>query len=172
MKIQQNKLSSEYKAVAWDTLLLAIFIKNKTKGNGLKFHKGASRVLKRKNLLTPLSFITARKSGDPFLEIIRMKRLWYDSEALGLESVGLRDLWRAWEPLQPWSLKDSFKRKALDSQLMSPSGLRSVWCDQFLNAHTASQQGQQVYGPSLLLVFLKAKVRLWTGLLFWAQSQS
>ena len=48
-----NKLSSEYKAVARGALLLAIFIKNKTKGNGLKFHKGASRVLKRKNLLTP-----------------------------------------------------------------------------------------------------------------------
>lgn len=46
---------------------MAIFIKNSTKGNGIKFHKGALRVLKRKNLLTP-KFYYSQDIWRPFPE--------------------------------------------------------------------------------------------------------
>lgn len=128
---------------------------------------GASRVSIRKNLLTPNVYYS-QKTGGPFLEIIRMKWLRYDSEGLKLECIGLRDLWRTRFSLRISPALEPERLLLKESWLIvNVSQVHVMW--QFLNAQKASQQGQQVCGPSLLLLSLKAEVRLWTGFLLCAQ---
>lgn len=105
--------------------------------------------------------------------MIRMKRLWYDSEALGLESVGLRDLQRA-----HFSLRTS---PALEPErlLQKESTWLTVKVSLWTQVHVMWPVSECTHSKPTRLAGLwpfpaacdpKAKVRLWTGP-FCAQGQ-